>query len=268
VLFDDWTYRGTHTSYDIKLITLATNELPPEKWDYANNNNCGILRNYVKRTFEKLWNEREEAEEKSKNEYVYEDDIQACFNTGLLDKNWQPVYYFCELNERPDKQKWRFDNFYNSFTIRYTKMPSQAIASLKRPNYFKDTSKLIVDVNLPIIPQWSHILDEPDNFLRIPEQIRSNGKLFCRNIIEGAIKNAKSRIEANYKTAVPQWYKGQIQLLIPLYLTNINTPDIALVLSLSEDKTQYYGHTCLTIGMAYNNARLIARPESYWLNPL
>lgn len=26
-----------------------------------------------------------------------------------------------------------------------------------------------------------------------------------------------------------------------------------------------YGHTCLTTEMAYNNARLIARPDSYWL---
>lgn len=50
-------------------------------------------------------------------------------------------------------------------------------------------------------------------------------------------------------------------------LTNPDTPDLALVLSLSEDKTVYYGHTCLTTEMAYNNARLIARPDSYWLQP-
>lgn len=28
----------------------------------------------------------------------------------------------------------------------------------------------------------------------------------------------------------------------------------------------YQGHTCLTLDMAYNNARLIARPNSDWLN--
>lgn len=39
------------------------------------------------------------------------------------------------------------------------------------------------------------------------------------------------------------------------------------IISLSEDKTVYYGHTCLTTEMAYNNARLIARPDSYWLQP-
>ena len=28
----------------------------------------------------------------------------------------------------------------------------------------------------------------------------------------------------------------------------------------------YQGHTCLTLDMAYNNARLIAKPESNWLS--
>lgn len=267
MILNDWAYRGTFSFYDNKLITLARNELPPEKWDYPGDSNCPILRSYLTYTFEKLWNEREEADEFHKNTYIYEDALQSCFNTGLLDKDWQPIYYYCEPNNRPDLQRWKFVGFYNSYTIKYTPMPSQAINGLSRPNYFKDPGKLIFDVNLPIVPQWPHILDEPENFLRIPKQVRENGRIFCMNIIDGAIKNAKSRIEANYKTAVPQWYRGQIQLLVPLYLTNMNTPDVALVLSLSDDKTQYFGHTCLTIDMAYNNARLIAKPESYWLNP-
>ena len=95
--------------------------------------------------------------------------------------------------------------------------------------------------------------------------MRSNGKDFCQNLIAGAIESVKKRIEANYKTIVPQLYKGRIQLLAPLYLTNPDTADLALVLSLSDDGSVYYGHTCLSIEMAYNNARLIARPDSYWL---
>ena len=93
------------------------------------------------------------------------------------------------------------------------------------------------------------------------------GEDHCRKLLEGAIKETTKRIEANYKTAVPQWYKGKIQLLVPLYLTNPNVPDLALVLFLSEDGSCYYGHTCLTIDMAYNNARLIAKPKSFWLQP-
>ncbi|MCL2486279.1 MAG: DUF3825 domain-containing protein [Oscillospiraceae bacterium] len=267
MFLDDWAYRGSHNFYDNRLKRLATDELAPEKWDYAGNNGCPILRNYIMKTFEKLHDEKTEAEETIKNDFIYEDDMQACFNTGLLDKTWQPVYFYCKPNNRRDMQKWMFNGFYNSYTLKYTDMPSQAANSLRRPNYFNDPGRLVFDVKLPIFPQWNHILDDPENFNRIPEFIRLGGRLFCQNAIQGAINGAAKRIEANYKTAVPQWYKGQIQLLVPLYLTNPSSPDLALVTSLSEDKTQYFGHTCLTIDMAYSNARLIARPDSYWLNP-
>jgi len=86
-------------------------------------------------------------------------------------------------------------------------------------------------------------------------------------LFDGAIKRAKRMINANYKTAVPQYYKGKIQLLIPICLINENIPDLALVVSKNDTGTQYLGHTCLTLDMAYNNARLIAKPESNWLNP-
>ena len=264
--FDGWAYRGNFSYYDNELRRLARDELAPEKWDYAGENGCRILYSYIRRTFEKLYDERIEAEESEKNNYIYEDDAHACFNTGLFDRNWQPIYFYCKPNNRDGWQRWMFNGFYNSYTLKYTTMPSQFANVLRRPNYFSDPSRLVFDVKLPIVPQWDHILDEDENFNRIPENIRSSGRLFCRNVIQGAIEDAARRIEANYKTAVPQWYRGKIQLLVPLYLTNPSSPDLALVTSLSEDKTQYFGHTCLTIDMAYNNARLIARPDSYWLN--
>lgn len=139
--------------------------------------------------------------------------------------------------------------------------------SLRRPNYFSDPAALVYDMNLNIVPQWEHIIYTPENFNRIPEQIRIMGPDMCQNAISGSIDTTRKRIQANYKTVVPQWYSKKIQLLAPLYVTNPDKPDLALVLSLSDDKTRYFGHTCLTTEMAYNNARLIARPESYWLQP-
>ena len=86
-------------------------------------------------------------------------------------------------------------------------------------------------------------------------------------LFDGAIKRAKLMIDANCKTAVPQYYKGRIQLLIPICLVSENVPDLALVVSKNAVGNQYLGHTCLTLDMAYNNARLIARPDSAWLKP-
>lgn len=75
----------------------------------------------------------------------------------------------------------------------------------------------------------------------------------------------KKKVSANYKLAIPQYYEGKIQLLLPLCLADDNIPDLALVVT--KTNNVYRGHTCLTLDMAYNNARLIARPESNWLNP-
>ena len=267
MLLKEWAFLGSYDFYTTKLRVLATSELPPEKWSYAGKTDFGILRNYIYFTFDKLWREREEAEESEKQQIIYMDDEVACFNTGLFDKGWQPIYFFCEKNPIADKQPWKFIGFYNSYTIMYCKISTAAVSGLRRANYFSDPSALIFNINLDIVPQWNHILYDEDNFKRIPEQLRANGQDFCRTLIDGAIHSVKLRIEANYKTIVPQLFGGKIQLLAPLCLNNPDTADLALVLSLSEDKTVYYGHTCLTTEMAYNNARLIARPESYWLHP-
>lgn len=246
---------------------LSSSDLPPETWSSSGKNDFGILKNYLCFTFEKLWTEREASSEENKQNYIYMDDNIACFNTGLYDKSWQPIYFYCEKNPILGFQDWRFSSFYNSYTIKTTNISTSAVSNLQRANYFDNPSLLIYDIKLDIIPQWDHILYDDKNFLRIPEQLRVNGKDFCRNLIDGAIHSVRKRIESNYKTVVPQFYNGKIQLLVPLYLTNSDTPDLALVLSLSDDKTVYYGHTCLTMDMAYNNARLIARPDSYWLHP-
>ena len=83
----------------------------------------------------------------------------------------------------------------------------------------------------------------------------------------GAIETMKKKVTANYKIAVPQYFNGKIQLLLPLCLEDPDVPDVALVVTKNNTGNYYQGHTCLTLEMAYNNARLIAKPESHWLQP-
>ncbi|MCS2900106.1 DUF3825 domain-containing protein [Bacteroides thetaiotaomicron] len=53
----------------------------------------------------------------------------------------------------------------------------------------------------------------------------------------------------------------------PLCLTpGSPNPDLALVIYKVDEQT-YCARTCLTIQMAYTNARLIVRPQSDWLKP-
>lgn len=70
------------------------------------------------------------------------------------------------------------------------------------------------------------------------------------------------RAAANYTLAVPQFYGGRIQLLLPLCLTG-DKPELAL--TIQREDGFYAARTCLTLDMAYNNARLICRPETSWI---
>ena len=65
---------------------------------------------------------------------------------------------------------------------------------------------------------------------------------------------------------IAQGYQGKIQYLLPVYLTNMKKPDLAMTLEVMDG--YYMGHTCLTLEMAYLNARVIARPLAPWLTEL
>ena len=63
--------------------------------------------------------------------------------------------------------------------------------------------------------------------------------------------------------------KHRIQLLMPIYLNGEYTrhPDFALVLTPHPDERIYTPETILGLKEVYQDARLIAKPETSWLNP-
>src|SRR5208283_1686918 len=104
-----------------------------------------------------------------------------------------------------------------------------------------------------------------DNHDRFPSNLQALGDYALQNFIKGAIDSVKERVKRNYKTAVPQYYEGSIQLLLPLCLTNPAIADVALVVERFSDF--YRASTVLPLDWAYNNARQIARPDKEWLQP-
>lgn len=235
--------------YERKIERLAA--ICPEKWSFGVSSDNTILKNYVEHTFSKLQEE----------DNILEEEEYALFNTGLYTTYYEPIFAYFVKNKNPDRQRWFLDGFYTSYQL-----GMMGIVSLPpRANYFENPADLVFDTNCDIVPQYPHIFGDPENFLRIPEAIRESSNKTM--LFDGAIKRAKYMIDANYKTAVPQYYKGKIQLLIPICLVSESVPDLALVVSKNSAGNQYLGHTCLTLDMAYNNARLIAKPNSEWLKP-
>lgn len=238
-------------NYEEKIKSLA--QMSPEKWSFGDSDDLVILRNYIEYTFLKLFDEGK----------VLETEAYALFHTGLYTQHLEEIYAYFEPNRAEDRQKWFLVGFQTGYQLKHS-----AITEFpKRANYFSNPAELVFDTNCDILLQYQHIINEPQNFLRIPEQIRSNPSGMLRTLFDGAIKNAKIMIDSNYKNAVPQYYKGQIQLLVPMCLQDSNQPDLALVVSKHDTNSIYLGHTCLTLDMAYNNARLIAKPDSMWLKP-
>ena len=61
-------------------------------------------------------------------------------------------------------------------------------------------------------------------------------------------------------------YQGRVQYLLPICLTDMEQPDLAMTLTIMDG--YYLGNTCLTLEMAYLNARLLSRPVAHWLTDI
>lgn len=210
-----------------------------ENWSNPTYPNKGILANYIIKTYDKLSSEKK----------IIIGQDYALFNTGLFTKYYDQIYAYQSGIEIS------FLTGYELGQIGIKERPEKA-------NYFEKPELLLFDWHYPIDVHYTHILDDERNQKRLPKEfLESNNKI---NILNGALDTMKKKVSANYKMAVPQYYHGKIQLLLPLCLMSDNIPDVAIAVTKKENS--YQGHTCLTLDMAYNNARLIAKPESNWLS--
>ncbi len=241
--------------FDNGTIDNLANLAAPEDWDYHNTpseQSKPILHNYLRYTYKRIAEERK---------IVITTDEEYCiWNTGLVTTNFEPVYMFLDKNQNPNPpQYWHFNKFVRRGeweANRFTQLPEMA-------HYFDDPSVLLFDTRKELRVNYEHIIE--DNIDRFPDNIKSLNRAFIINILKGSVDSVVERVKRNYKTAIPQYYNGSMQLLLPLCLTDFAKADLALVVERFSDV--YRASTCLTLDMAYNNARQITRPDTEWLKP-
>lgn len=252
------------------LEDIASNTIP-EVWKFKKQKsqiNYPILKSYLEHVLERLKKEEKDGQE---DKIIYNKDrTYVMFNTNLLDKFFHDVIIVGEVvtekNDLHIKNPYCFESDTNLKELGFEKTtPIQ-------PNFFDDIKDVIYQAEWTVdkaFKKFTHIIE--DRIERFPPEYRelSTDELAIK--LDGAIDRAVELAQRNYKFIVPM-YRPQthsIQLLMPIYLGGIyrRHPDFALVLTPIKKTKTYMPETILSLDAAYQNARLIAKPDELWMNP-
>ncbi|KXL52808.1 hypothetical protein CLNEO_18300 [Anaerotignum neopropionicum] len=275
------------------ICTLHSQLMPGEKWDFAEiDTSCfrtktqyPILESYITQVFSKLFIEYDDDTTKNHHKIVFSEDRKHCiFNSGLLTKYAKDVIIIGDVyekngtfvalnNPRKIDSKIKLTTEYNFLSNDIKEWPHVI-------EFFVDINDIIFDTRLEIDmteEKLNHSIVDGIERNRFPEQYKNTfdeSQLpSLASKLEAGIKTAKTIATRNYKYVVPQYRPqreneiGKIQFLMPIYLegTYGKEADFALVLNRVGD--YYIPETILELSMAYNNARLICKPDDSWLNP-
>ena len=250
-----------------------------EPWEYNKNRKdpkdptfkYPILKSYLTHELDRLYYEHEKC--KWDNKILYNKDrSKALFNTNLLDKFGHDLNIMGDvqsLGEReiicnPQMCPSILDLKTNGFE-NYEPLP---------PKFFEDINEIVFHCEWAIdynVEKYEHIIVQRKD--RFPVKYKALKPDDLSQKMDNAIKFAKKIAQRNYKFIVPMYYpkERRIQLLMPIYLETsctISQPDVVLVLTPYAEEKVYKPETILGLDEAYQDARLVAKPEESWLNPL
>jgi hypothetical protein len=246
----------------------------PENWDDEGFGRQPILLNYLRHTFR-----RQLEQDKWREIESTTGARSSALNTGLLSRHFEPIYGVFEPNRNTERQPWVLTEWASPASPRLKGFDLDELAPAV---YFTDPGEAVFDPRLPVVSNnLDHIVD--DNVDRFPVELQEN-RYVRYGMLERAIRVAGAKAKANWRIAAPQYYwpkgrseTGRLQLLLPLAMINENHVDLALVVdrdppfsaqaAVDHAEGYYRAHTVLPVEWAYRNARLITRPESYWLDP-
>lgn len=242
-------------------IQKLAEKAKPESWNFEKSEfkkddiNYPILSSYLNFTFRRL-------QEQGKIKYS-SDGTRACINTGLQTPEGKDIYATFYKNQQAQQRNqpdWNLFGYFDAYSDKVRDFePLPDIAT-----YIDNPADLVFDHRLELEVDYQHILG--DNKERLPEVLQQN-PILARHAVEGAISQLQEKLKRNYKLAVPHWYDGRVQLLLPLSITDDIVADVALVAEKDEQRKKYMVRTVLTMDMAYQDARVICSPDRQWLSP-
>jgi cold shock CspA family protein len=271
-----------------------------ERWFFGETpdpkNPYPILSNYLKYTYFRLRKEGKVAEASGNG------TKWAAFNTGLVDRLYDPIFALFKENEQGFAQPWRFHAFCVPGKGTHGKQLTSVFDPLPEPaSYFESNFDMLLDTSKEIHVDYDHVILDGVSRDRFPSDLlvkyppkgfqwvdyttleRNEREEFLTKLaaaieqddqamreikrrLEDAKQLAEKRTKWNYKTAIPQYFPRQdvMSLLLPLAIVDDTRVDLALVVTRNPSGS-YQGRTVFPLDWAYQNARLVCRPDSDWL---
>lgn len=272
--------------------------LPGETWKYAEPARNGmrkkttyeILESYLRTVLAALMLEHQKEDSLNYGKIKFSSDGNyALFNTGLLSKYATDVIIIGEIYPKKGKEVPNTFFISNPTVLKggKTELLSKKFkaedADVDMVSFFEKVSQIVYDATVEVdtddITRLYHCIEEGIKRDRFPEECKEQ---YERGDIEEltddftkAIRRAERIARRNYKYVVPQYRTtsqgNSIQFLMPIYMQSRydESPDFALVLSeqILEGQKFYKPETVLELAWAYNNARVISKPDDLWLDP-
>lgn len=247
--------------YDILLIK--------ENWRSTNRDR---LHRYIRALLEKVKYEQEMTDEISGNGYTLSRDRSKCvINTGLIDTYNNDIYIIDLTNKEKNVLNKKLTLYVSKSNLVELGFNKEDIAKLpKAIKFYKNKSELVFnadidDFDLEATNRLYHIIQERRD--RFPDNYRdTNCDIICDKI-KIAVSKAIRMSERDYRYVVPMFNikENKIQYLMPLHLDKSLDEPPELVVVIGEYNGFYNIYTILTIDDAYDNARLLCRPDQSWL---
>lgn len=240
----------------------------PESWRYKNKAsalNHPILKSYLETLFIKL---------KKEGKVVKSSDGRhIIFNTNLIDKFFHAIFIVADVQEAEGLEIYMHPR--RTAEESYLDLKKHGFENVhpEAPKFFDDVNEVIFNTSWQIDKNYdslTHIIEQRID--RFPATTKGQRSYTLARKLYDAIDYAVAIAQRNYKYIVPIYYPkyDKISFLMPIFFdgTYNTSPDFALVLQTDPDNKIYIARTILDLETGYQDARLIAKPDESWLNPV
>ena len=241
-----------------------------ENWKKTSKNRLGF---YLKASFAKVMQDQESLEGNIGNGFILSKDHTKCVvNTGLLDIYNNDIYLLDKTNSEKHFYSKDIEIISSKATLIGYGFDKEDILEMPEPiKYYDDRSQLVFEGTIEEFDleddfRLNHIINERRH--RFPEEYKEMQSDIIADKLKLAIRRALKMQMRDYKHIVPFYSisERRIQHLIPLNLSSDTAEITELAIVVGEKNGIWCVYTILSTDDAYDNARLLSRPDNTWIS--